>query len=320
MAIPDLKAMNYFVQVARLGSFSAAARSLRMTQPAVSRQVRKLEREIGVALLYRHGRSVAPTEAGTILLARATALNQSLASAYEEVRAGAVVPAGLLALGASIIIGNVLMPPLLRTFMRKFPHLKLHLFEGYSSFVEEWLLQERIDAGLIWGKPRAPGLKLDPLLALEIALLAPSKPLPGCEANGRPVSKLRLRDVVDFPLIVPAPPHNLRLLAERAAAQSKRPLRIAMECDGIVLARELVKEGVGYTFMAMTGSREEIEAGSIREIRIGSPRVYWTLSLATRPQSRPSIAVRELANELRRVAKEKIASGELRGRVLPPAQ
>src|SRR6187455_2440955 len=97
-AITQLKAMHYFVHVARVGSFSAAARLLRLTQPAVSRQVRSLERAIGVPLLYRNGRNVVPTEAGEILLARAVQLEESVANAYEDVRAGAVVPSGTLAL------------------------------------------------------------------------------------------------------------------------------------------------------------------------------------------------------------------------------
>ena len=62
----DLKSMQYFVQVAELGSFSRAADALNLTQPAVSRLVRKLEKDIGLPLLYRKGREVAPTEAGLV--------------------------------------------------------------------------------------------------------------------------------------------------------------------------------------------------------------------------------------------------------------
>ncbi|MFO1415297.1 MAG: LysR family transcriptional regulator [Burkholderiales bacterium] len=315
----DLKAINYFVEVARTGSFSGAARSLRLTQPAVSRLVRKLERDIGVPLLWRDGRSVAPTEAGRILLARATALNQAFTSTFAEVRAGAEVPSGPLSLGVSMIIGHMIMPPLIHGFVRKFPNLKLHLYEGYSRFVEEWLVQERIEAGLIWGKPRASGLVLDPLLALEMSLVAPARPLPGCEPGPRALKQVRFRDLVRFPLILPAPPHGLRMLAERAAEEANRPLTIAMECDGVVLARELVKAGVGYTFMALTGATEDVARGHIREIRIGPPRIYWTLSMATREGTRPSLGVRELATEIRRLAAQQIAAGALRGRVLAPA-
>ncbi len=314
--MPDIKGMNYFVEVAQLGSFSAAARHLRITQPAVSRRVRSLEQELGVPLLQRQGRTVVPTPAGEILLARATALQRSAGAIYEEVRAGAAVPSGPLALGVSIVIGHLIMAPLIDSFLRRFPAVRLHLFEGYSSFVEEWLAHGRIDAGLIWGEPRSNDLVLDPLLELELAIIAPEKPLPGCENGRRPLKAVRAQDLVQFPLILPAVPHGLRMLAEQAAQAAKRPLNVAMECDGVVLTRELVKHGMGYTLLALAGSEEEIANERLREIRIGPPAIYWTLSMATRKNAAPSMAVRELAREIRATVKQKIQRGELRGRIL----
>jgi LysR family transcriptional regulator, nitrogen assimilation regulatory protein len=315
IAVPDLRALNYFAHVARAGSFSGAAKALRITQPAVSRQVLKLEREIGVALLQRRGRSVVPTEAGQILLARATALNAAIETAYDDVRAGARAPAGSLSVGVSMILGHLIMPPLIHDFARKFPSVRLRLFEGYSTSVEEWLLQERIDVGLISGLSTATGLVLEPLLEVAVSLVAPPKPLPGCENNGRPVVEVRFEDFVRFPLIVPAFPHPLRLLAERAAKRAGSALNIVMECDGRILARELVMQGLGYTLLTETGSPHDIYAGQIREIRIGPSQPYWPLSIATRKGRRLTIASRELAKEIRMIAEARIASGELRGRI-----
>jgi LysR family nitrogen assimilation transcriptional regulator len=313
--VPDLRALNYFTHVARAGSFSGAAKALRITQPAVSRQVLKLEREIGVSLLQRRGRSVVPTEAGHVLLARATALNAAVEAAYDDARAGARAPAGSLSLGVSMILGHLVMPPLIRNFARKFPSVRLRLFEGYSTSVEEWLLQERIDVGLISGLSTAKGLVLEPLLEVAVSLVAPPKPMPGCENGGRPVAHVRFNDIARFPLIVPAFPHPLRLLAERAAKQAGVPLDIVMECDGRILQRELVMQGLGYTLLTETGSPHDIYAGRVREIRIGPSQPYWPLSMATRKGRRLTIASRELAKEIRLIAEAKIASGELRARM-----
>ncbi|MDI3470007.1 MAG: Transcriptional regulator, LysR family [Pseudolabrys sp.] len=313
--MPDIKGMNYFIEVARLGSFSAAARQLRITQPAVSRRVRALEQELGVSLLQRRGRTILLTSAGATLMARATALQRSANAIYEEVRAGATVPSGPLALGVSVVIGHLIMAPLIDGFLRRFPAIRLHLFEGYSSFVEEWLAHGRIDAGLIWGEPRSSDLSVEPLLELELAIIAPKKPLAGCENGRRPVKAIRQHELVRFPLILPAVPHGLRMLAERAAQVTKRPLNIAMECDGIVLTRELVKQGVGYTLLALAGSKEEIANEQLREIRIGPPAPHWTLSMATRKNSAPSIAVTELSRAIKTTVGQKIQRGELRGRI-----
>jgi len=316
--MPDIKGLNYFIEVARLGSFSAAARHMRITQPAVSRRLRALEKEVGVPLLQRKGRGVLLTHAGEILLASASALQRSAGAIYEEVRAGAAVPSGPLALGVSIFIGHLIMPPLIENFLRRFPAVRLHLFEGYSSFVEEWLAQGRIDVGLIWGKPRSSDLALEPLLELELALIAPKKPLTGCENGNRPIKSVRLKDIVRFPLILPAIPHGLRLLAEQAAQSAGRPLNIAMECDGVVLARELVKQRMGYTLFALAGSRKEIASEGLREIRIRTPSIYWQLSMATRKTSKPAIAVAHLSREIREGVGDMIKRGELRGRVFWP--
>jgi LysR family nitrogen assimilation transcriptional regulator len=315
MAVPDIKGMNYFIEVARLGSFSAAARQLRITQPAVSRRVRSLEKDLGVRLLQRRGRAVIPTGAGEILLARATALQRSADAIYEEVRAGAAVPSGPLALGISIVVGHLIVAPLIDDFLRSFPAVRLHLFEGYSSFIEEWLAHGRIDAGLIWGQPRSKDLVVEPLLELELSVIAPKKPIVGCENGGRPVKAIRQQDLVRFPLILPALPHGLRLLAEQAARAAGKPLNIAMECDGVLLTREFVKQGMGYTLFAVGGSEKEIAEEQLREIRIGPPAVYWTLSMATRRSSAPSTVLAELSRAIRAAVQQKIRQRELRGHV-----
>ena len=277
--------------------------------------MRSLEKDLGVALLQRRGRAVVPTGAGEMLLARATALQRSADAIYEEVRAGAAVPSGPLALGVSIVIGHLVVAPLIDDFLRRFPAVRLHLFEGYSSFVEEWLANGRIDAGLIWGQPRSKDLVVEPLLELELAIIAPEKPFAGCENGSRPIKAVRQQDLVRFPLILPALPHGLRLLAEQAARVAGKPLNIAMECDGVLLTRELVKQGMGYTLLALAGNEKEIASKQLREIRIGPPAVYWTLSMATRRNSAPPTALAELSRAIKSAVQQKIRRGELRGHV-----
>jgi LysR family nitrogen assimilation transcriptional regulator len=316
-AVLDVRAMHYFAQVAQLGSFSHAARVLRLTQPAVSRQVRKLERELGVPLLYRKGRHTFPTEAGEILLARATELNDAANRAYEDARAGATIPSGPLSIGVSNIIGQLLLPELISRFRKNYPKVSLHISEGYSGFVEEWIAQGRVDVGLIWGKPKSPDIVLDPLLALEMSLVAPPVPVRGCEAAGRPIKECAFEDLVRYPLILPALPHALRLLAERAAEKAKVRMNVVVEVEGLMLAKELVKAGLGYSLMAHAGDPYDVRSKRIRIIRIGPPRVHWVLSVGTRKANRPSVAVTNLIRELVDIAKIKLARHELHGKLVP---
>jgi DNA-binding transcriptional LysR family regulator len=87
-----------------------------------------------------------------------------------------------------------------------------------------------------------------------------------------------------------------------------------MECDGRILLRELVMQGLGYTLLTETGSPHDIYAGRLREIRI-RPQPYWPLSMATRKGRRLTVTSRELAKQIREIAEAKIASGELRARL-----
>lgn len=312
--MPDLKSMEYFVQVAQLGSFSRAAEVLRLTQPAVSRQVRKLESEMGVPLLYRRGRNVAPTEAGQILLSRARELCKEAAKICEDVRAGASLPSGPLSIGVANVIGQLLLPAAVASFRERCPNVRLHISEGYSGFVEEWLIDGRVDVGLIWGRPASAAIDLQPMIALDMCLIAPARPHPVWEAR-QPLGKYcTLQEAARLPLILPALPHALRMTAEAAAEKVGRRLNVEIEVDGVALTNELVKAGLGYTVMTHPGLTDDVSR--IRIIPISSPRMHWVLSFATLKGTRNSPAIRELFAELMNWCERKVVKGEIAGRLV----
>src|ERR1700743_1165000 len=84
----DFKEVRYFLQVARAGSFNRAAHELNIAQPALSRQVRKLETSLGVDLFVRHGRGVRLTSAGSLLFEGAESINHMVKRTTERIRAG----------------------------------------------------------------------------------------------------------------------------------------------------------------------------------------------------------------------------------------
>ena len=101
----DFREIRYFAQIATAGSFSLAAKELRVAQPALSRQIRKLEQELGVDLLVRHGRGVRLTGAGSILLERAEQMIHLLRNTGDEVRANANTVSGHVSLGLTPAAG-----------------------------------------------------------------------------------------------------------------------------------------------------------------------------------------------------------------------
>src|SRR3546814_14168642 len=135
----DTRALRYFVHVAQLKSFSRAAAHLRIAQPALSRQIRNLEDELGVQLLTRSVRGVQMTEAGALLLERAEVILDQIKKARLEVAAEAGEPSGRLTLAVTPAAGPMLVPPLVERCEASFPKVSLRFVEGLPGVLHNAL-------------------------------------------------------------------------------------------------------------------------------------------------------------------------------------
>src|SRR4030088_3438435 len=129
----ELQQLRYFVSVAETGKFTAAARDLHVAQPSVSKQVRKLESELGAALLERRRTGVALTDAGAILLPWAKRVLADLDGARSEVAGLATLERGRLSVGATPSLSTVLLPRVLAAFHSEHPGITLTMAEAGSA-------------------------------------------------------------------------------------------------------------------------------------------------------------------------------------------
>ena len=129
----NLDHLRMFAQVAELGSFSAAAERNGVTQPAVSLQVRQLERRYGLKLVERVGRRARPTAAGLELLTHIRAIDATLAQAEQAMTAHASQVSGRLRLGTGATACTYLLPPLLADLRRRFPALEVVASTGNTA-------------------------------------------------------------------------------------------------------------------------------------------------------------------------------------------
>ena len=153
----ELRTLRYFVHVADARSFSKASVFLRVAQPALSRQIRKLEDEIGMPLFVRAGHHLELTEAGGLLLNRAHLLLRQASNTLEEVRASATNLAGTLTIGVSPATSELVAPLLMRECAQRYPQLRLDFIEGFSRYVFEQLLNQGLTLCLIHNPPPAQG-------------------------------------------------------------------------------------------------------------------------------------------------------------------
>lgn len=291
----ELRLLSSFVRVAELGSFSRAALDLQVAQPALSRQIRKLEEELGVDLLYRNGRGVAPTHAGEILLRSARAILAEVDTAIREVRETRGVMAGSAVIGLPPTVGRVLSIPLARQVRARFPGVSLKIVEGFSGHLLEWLTSGRIDVGVLYAEPTMPMMIAEPLVDEDLMLIGRADMMPALDADGT-IGLARIRGL---PLVVPSRPHALRRHIDQAAAQAAVPLDIVLEVDALFSMVETVRQGLGFTILPECAARRDIDEGVLRAARLENPRMSRTLYVATAAQRSGSVATRRLAQLVR---------------------
>jgi DNA-binding transcriptional LysR family regulator len=143
----ELRYLRYFVTVAERQSFTRAAEELRVAQPAISQQIKSLEDELGVSLLHRTKRSVKLTAAGNAFLSEANEILAHAELSKQVARRAARGETGSLAIGYVSLSSGTFLPELIQTYRKKFPAVRVHLFE---LMPEQQLLafaRDKIDVG-----------------------------------------------------------------------------------------------------------------------------------------------------------------------------
>ncbi len=141
----DLKQLRTFLHVAETGSLSKAAKRLNVTQPALSRQIRLLEEDAGVALFVRTGRGVILSEAGEKLKPRARVLDEEMERLKMDMTAFAGTVRGEVRVGLPPSDGMVLAAPVVERFHQDYPQVKLHITQLLSGALQENLWDGRLD-------------------------------------------------------------------------------------------------------------------------------------------------------------------------------
>lgn len=303
----DVKQLKYFVHVAELGSFSKASAFLSIAQPALSRQVRNLEGELGATLLYRNGRGVSVTESGDQLLRHAKAILEQMERARSEVAAVEGEPQGAVILGMPPTVSQVLVTPLIKHFRSHYPRISLKVVEGFSGHVHEWLVQGRLDVALLYNAPKTRHLITEELLIEELFLISPPAAAePGAET-------VRLAALADLPLILPSRPHGLRLLVDTVAADADVALSVDVELDALSAIKELVEDGAGYTILPYASVHREVAEGRLAARRIFGPPISRSLLLASSTQQPISAAARAVMQQIKGQVRDLVDTGNWLG-------
>lgn len=301
----ELRELRNFMQVARAGSVSRAAAELRLAQPALSRQIKKLEHELGVLLFSRHGRGVRLSAAGSLLLERAEAITQLVHQASEEIKEDRSPQRSRVALGVPPAAGRILIPHFAARFQEAWPQATLHMREGVSSSLQEWLIDKRIDIAMLHNPPHLESLDISPLLTERMWVIGP--PAGRLKAR-KPRARFRIRDLGELPLILPNMAHANRRLVEDAAVEHGVRLRIRIEADSVAFAKAMVENGLGYTILTYAAVQDELARGRLTIHPIERPALSTRVAIVTLRGSPLPKAMQDASALLRKVCRDLVRS------------
>ncbi len=298
----DFKQIQYFVQVAELGSFTRAASVLAVAQPALSRQVRALEVELRQPLFERNGRGVTLTDAGTRLLAHGRGILQQLQRARQDLEEQRGAASGLLSVGLPPSLSRSLTAPLVESFRQRFPRATLSVVEGLSTYTLEWLQQGRVDCAVVYNATPAPAIDLLPVLQ-EPLFLVSARPRSVKSASQReaPLSPpLTLTQLAALPLVIPSRPHAIRMRLETVLAQAGLKPRVELEIESVPAMLDLVQRHPLHAVLSRNAVLPSGQASALwmRPVSLGGrQRLSTSLWLATSAQ-RPRGPLLEQASAL----------------------
>jgi DNA-binding transcriptional LysR family regulator len=274
--------LRTFAAVAEQKSFSAAAAQLGVTQPAVSLQLRQLEKRFGVKLIERLGRRVAPTAAGAEFLVHARGIEAALAAVTDAMAPHAKGAAGRVRLGTGATACIYLLPPVLRSLRHRFPALEIMVSTGNTPDMLRALEENRIDVALVTLPAAGRMLDVRPVLDDEFVLVAPRGMRLPREVTAAALAKL--------PLVQYEPGANTRRVVDEWAQRAGHSLKAIMELGSVEAMKELVGAGLGCSVlpsMALRGGREPFVVRSLR------PKLYRKLALVLRRDKLLTKALRE---------------------------
>jgi DNA-binding transcriptional LysR family regulator len=260
MPLPSLRQLRIFLAAIETGSVTAAARSLNVTQPAASQQLRELEKILGARLLVRAGGRVAPTLAGEALIGPAGRAQAAVEEAVAAVAAHRAGDTGRIRLGTGATACIYLLPPVLAAMKRRMPGLDVIIATGNSEDMLERLEAGELDVALAT-LPGGVGRSLiatrvleDPMVALVPQGMAPAGPA------------MTPAELAALPLILYEPGGKTRGVTDGWFRQDGIRPRPIMELGSVEAIKMLVGSGLGASVLPQLAVCEPVVGAVVRQL------------------------------------------------------
>ena len=299
----NLRDLRYLIALADLRHFGRAAEACHVSQPTLSTQVRKLEEELGVALVERSPRQVMLTPAGRDIADRARRVLADVEQMRETARRSADPEAGTVRLGMFPTLGPYLLPHVVPGLRARFPKLELLLVEEKTEALLSMLRDGRLDAAVLALPLHEDWLQAEFLFEEPFVLAVPGSP-PLAGRHG-----LRLEDLADQNLLLLEDGHCLRHQALEVCALAGAGEKDGFRATSLETLRQMVAAGVGITLLPMLAIKPPVSASpDLALVAFKAPAPSRRIAMVWRRSSAMGGFLQQLAQVLRALPEELLAA------------
>jgi len=282
----NLHHLRLFVAVVKNAGFSKAAKSLYISQPAISKMVGELEKQVGVPLLERGARSVMLTEAGKVLYEHALTIFAAEHTAGQELEAIRGLEGGTLRIGASTTIANYWLPPYLAEFSQRHPAVKVLFTSANTHDIAQLLLEYELDIALVEGPVKNVRLTTHPWKMEDLVFVcSPQHPL----AQRKRIDK---RSLKGLELVMREKGSGTREVTEMALAAAGISWKPLLETTSTEVIKRVVEAGMGAAIVSLAAAKNLVDLGRLRILSIPHLQHSRPLYHLTLRNRRPSTAAR----------------------------
>jgi LysR family transcriptional regulator, nitrogen assimilation regulatory protein len=298
----DLRQLRYFLHVAKTQNLTQASSKAWVSQSALSRQIKLLETELGVALFERQARGVKLTDAGAALVRRAEMLLQEVDDLKRDVCATKHEPTGMLRIGSPTSLRALLMVPFFIQYHRLHPDVLLIHTHGTAKSLRDALAEGELDIAITANQEVLDPFAVEPLISEALCLVGPP------QARLQVDKLVGLKRITEHPLILTSYPNSLRVIVDRALAKIGQQTQPIIEADTAYMMLDLIHNGMGYTVLPYSGVSDAINDLYISASPVKALRVEWVIARSR--ERAQTVAAQRAIEILREICKAKVVSRE----------
>jgi len=265
--ILNIHQLRSFYQAAYHRSISKAAQDLMVTPPAVTMQIKQLEENLGLRLIYRDGHEIELTEVGQSVFQKAKNVFQDIKSLENFLEDLSTSRSGELRIGCPQSPAKFIMPRLISHFREAYPGIRIYLDLGNGSDLTKKIMNQEVDLAFVRYRLDEKRFKLKTICSVDAVLLAAK------ESKHCPGDEISITQLPELPLIVPKKGSGMRDVIFEYLGRHKVTPNPAMESGSVACIKGLLRGDYGVGFLENYAVRDEIRQGILKPIRIleGSP-------------------------------------------------